>query len=106
MIKLKKRPFCGQDASVVRHEYNGANDTFGVKCNWCKSQGNQFYETIDDAVSMWNERYHDVDWVLSEEDAKNYKIPEKVLTKEQMENLYLVDSDGKMSKIFIKRKEK
>ena len=26
------------------------------------------------------------------------------LTKEQMENLYLVDSDGKMSKIFSKRK--
>ena len=98
MIKLRKCPFCGQEAVIVRHEYNGANDTFGVKCNLCKSQGNQFYETIDDAVSMWNDRYHDVDLVLSEEDAKNYKMPENVLTKEQMENFCLVDIDGKMSK--------
>ena len=87
MIKLRKCPFCGREAVIVRHQYSGANDTFGVKCNGCKSQSNQFYETIDYAVSMWNDRYYDVDCVLNEEDAKNYKIPENVLTKEQMENL-------------------
>ena len=106
MIKLRKCPFCGSEATIMRHEYCGLSDTFGIKCNWCKAEGNQFYETIDDAVSMWNDRYYDVDFVLNEDDAKNYKIPEKVLTKEQMENLYLVDSDGKMSKMFSKRKEK
>lgn len=54
--KLKKCPFCGGEPVIIRHEYTGLKDTFGVKCNQCKSQGNQFYTELEDAIYMWNRR--------------------------------------------------
>ena len=84
---LKKCPFCGGEPVIVRHEYTGAKDTFGVKCNQCKSQGNQFYTELEDAVSMWNERYSDFNFVKTEEDAKNYQIPDNLPTRKDVEKL-------------------
>ena len=82
---LKKCPFCGGEPIIIRHEFTGAKDTFGVKCNQCKSQGNQFYTELDDTVSMWNERYNDFKFVETEEDAKNYQIPDNLPTRQDVE---------------------
>ena len=84
---LKKCAFCGGEPFIIRHEYTGAKDTFGVKCNQCKSQGNQFYVEMDDAIYMWNRRYKDFSFIESEEDAKNYQIPGNLPTKQDVEKL-------------------
>ena len=84
---LKKCPFCGGEPVIIRHEYTGAKDTFGVKCNQCKSQGNQFYTELEDAIYMWNRRQKCFDFVESEEDAKNYQIPGNLLTRQDIEKL-------------------
>ena len=49
---LKKCPFCGGEPIIIRHEFTGSKDTFGVKCNQCKSKGSQFYTKKEDAVYM------------------------------------------------------
>jgi hypothetical protein len=53
----------------------------------CKSKDelNQIRKEMDDAVSMWNERYSDFKFVETEEDAKNYQIPENLPSKEEVE---------------------
>ena len=84
---LKKCPFCGGEPVIIRHEYTGAKDTFGVKCNQCKSQGNQFYTELEDAIYMWNRRQKCFDFVESEEDAKNYKIPDNLPERQDIEKL-------------------
>ena len=53
----------------------------------CKSKDklNQIRKELDDAVSMRNERYSDFKFVETEEDAKNYKIPDNLPTKQDVE---------------------
>ena len=84
---LKKCPFCGGEPIIIRHEFTGSKDTFGVKCNQCKSQGNQFYTELEDAIYMWNRRQKCFDFVESEEDVKNYQIPDNLPTMQDVEKL-------------------
>ena len=84
---LKKCPFCGGEPVIIRHEYTGLKDTFGVKCNQCKSQGNQFYTELEDAIYMWNRRQKCFDFVESEEDAKNYQIPDNLPARQDIEKV-------------------
>ena len=56
--KLKPCPFCGGEARIIEHEFTGANNTYGIKCE-CGTQGFQFWESIDEAIEAWNRRAED-----------------------------------------------
>ena len=58
MAKLKPCPFCGCDAEVTAHYFCIGETTFGIECSnqRCRTSGNQFYETEEDAIKAWNRR--------------------------------------------------
>ena len=111
MHKLLPCPFCGGRACIETHSFydertKGFDDhSYGVVCENCNAQTAQFYLTKAQAKGAWNARYNDIKFVLTAEDVENYRIPENALTKERMEHLYYISSDGKETKAFIFKKE-
>lgn len=53
--ELKPCPFCGGEAKIIKHEFQNATDTYGIKCG-CGTQGFQFWASIDEAIEAWNRR--------------------------------------------------
>jgi hypothetical protein len=61
---LKPCPFCGSPAKanhdVLREDEADPNskaiDIYWVKCVWCGTQVRGFRSTLEEAVSVWNER--------------------------------------------------
>ena len=55
MSELKSCPFCGEMPRIIEHEYDGASNTYGVRCR-CGAQSFQFYEEPSLAANAWNAR--------------------------------------------------
>ena len=60
-VELKSCPFCGGKAEIQRHKFTGCPDSYGVKCERCKTQGYQFWESEDEAAAVWNRRVDNED---------------------------------------------
>lgn len=58
MTELKPCPFCGKKPRIIKHEFYGCRDTFGIKCS-CGSEGYQFWETAQKATEEWNRRAYE-----------------------------------------------
>ena len=62
MDELKPCPFCGAKAEIMLHGFYSnetqefSDNTYGVICHSCGSQGYQFFETELFAVKAWNRR--------------------------------------------------
>lgn len=50
---LKPCPFCGGQANVIEYLFHGL---YGVKCQKCKAETYQFYESEEEAIEAWNRR--------------------------------------------------
>ena len=57
--RLKPCPFCGSLARLEEHVFTGYSNTYGVICPLCRTQGNQFWASKEEAVEMWNRRVED-----------------------------------------------
>lgn len=53
---LKKCPFCGGEASLTEHKFQGLTSTYGIVCLDCCCETRQFFETADEAIEAWNRR--------------------------------------------------
>ena len=56
MADLKPCPFCGGEADILEHQYQGCFTTYGVVCLDCYSGTDWSFETEDEAIAAWNRR--------------------------------------------------
>ena len=53
---LKPCPFCGGEADVIEHRFYGLDSSYGLRCEKCKAETYQFYESEEKAIEAWNRR--------------------------------------------------
>ena len=56
MTDLKPCPFCGGEADILEHQFEGFSPTYGVTCLDCNCETYQFFDTEDEAIAAWNRR--------------------------------------------------
>ena len=56
VIDLKPCPFCGGEAQMQYHEFDGYERTYGVICVDCMVQFDTFFLLEEEAVKAWNSR--------------------------------------------------
>ena len=56
MTELKPCPFCGGFASVINVEFNDGDVWYRPECSECKCGWQENYESIGEAVNVWNLR--------------------------------------------------
>lgn len=53
---MKNCPICGGECKIMRYEYYGKHDTFGVFCTNCGLYSRSDFTKISDAEKYWNDR--------------------------------------------------
>jgi len=54
--KLKSCPFCGGISELVHVEFDDGDTWYRPQCSICNSHSGMNYETVNEAIKMWNKR--------------------------------------------------
>lgn len=58
MDKLKKCPFCGGNANIIKYTPDDNTTVFSVECTGC-CVSLDYFDTEEEAKQTWNTRYHE-----------------------------------------------